>query len=111
MVLIQAIKEHTTWWSLIFGSTTTAVTLVGALFMVDGRYAHAEDVLHDKIDTQHMVKDSAMSLRKQMVEDKLFELDIRKSQSKNQKLTPIEEALRERYQRQLDEIIKNQRAS
>lgn len=92
---------------VIFGSAGTIIAIVTALFAIDGRYAHAEDVQRNKIETQQIIQETTKDLRKQMIEDKLFELDFKKAQSRDQKLPPMESAVRERYQRQLDEMRKS----
>lgn len=89
---------------LAFGSAGTIIAIVAALFAVDERYAHAGDVARDKLQTQDLIQDTSQTLRRQLLEDKLFELDVKKEQTKDQKLQPIDAALRERYKRQLDEI-------
>ena len=91
---------------IILGSSGTIITIVGALFTIDARYAHAADVEKDKIITQRVIQETTSNLRRQMIEDKLFELDIKKSQARDTRLSPIDEAMRARYQRQLDDITK-----
>lgn len=91
---------------IIFGSAGSIIAIITALFAVDARYAHADDVQKDKIETQRLIQTSSLMLRKQMIEDKLFELDFKKAQSRDQKLPPMDSAIRDRYQRQLDEIQK-----
>lgn len=89
---------------IAFGSVGTIVTLVTALFTVDARYAHSADVNKDKINTQDLIQDTTQTLRRQMLEDKLFELDVKKAQAKDQKLPPVESALHARFARQLNDI-------
>lgn len=107
MAVVQAIKDNP--WKALLGSSGTIITLVGALFTLDARYAHAADVEKDKVQTQKIIQDTTTGLRKQMLEDKLFELDIKKSQTRDNKLPSIDEALRNRYQQQLNEINRSQR--
>jgi biopolymer transport protein ExbB/TolQ len=102
--LIDIIKTNI--GKIAFGSIGTIITLIAALFAVDERYAHAADVQQDKQQIQSMIQESSQTLRRQMLEDKLFELDIKKAQAKNQQLPPVDAALRDRYQRQLEEISK-----
>jgi hypothetical protein len=102
MEIMQSVKDNP--WKIMLGSSSTIIALVGALFAVDARYAHAADVEKDKSATFKAIQDTANTLRRQMLEDKLFEIDITKAQSKNQQLSPINQALRDRYQRQLDEL-------
>ena len=104
--LIDIVKTNI--GKVAFGSAGTIITIVVALFTLDERYAHAADVQQDKQQIQNLIQETSQTLRKQMLEDKLFELDIRKAQAKNQQLPPVDAALRERYQRQLQEITKAQ---
>lgn len=107
MQVMQSIKENS--WKIIIGSSGTIITVVAALFTLDSRYAHAADVEKDMKQIQQVVKDTTTNLRKQMLEDKLFELDVKKEQSPNQRLSPIDAALAARYKRQLDEISQARR--
>ena len=102
MDLMQSVKEN--YLKILLGSSGTVITLIGALFALDARYAHAADVEKDKSSTLRVIQDTTNTLRRQMLEDKIFELDIKKAQDKNQRLSPIDEAMRARYQRQLDEM-------
>jgi hypothetical protein len=101
MNIAEILKNNT--WKITLGSSGTIITLIGALFTVDARYAHAADVAQDKVQTHRIIHETTQTLRRQMLEDKLFELDIKRSQSRDQKLSPIDQALRDRYQRQLEE--------
>ena len=101
MQLIQAVKDNP--WKIMVGSSGTIISLVAALFTLDARYAHAADVEKANVAIRQVVQETTSNLRRQMLEDKLFELDVKKAQDKNQRLSPIDEALRARYQRQLDE--------
>lgn len=93
---------------ILLGSAGSIIAVVSALFTVDARYAHAADVEQDKVQTQRLVQDTTRELRKQMLEDKLFELDIKKSQAQPPKLTPVDQAMKDRYQRQLNELVMQQ---
>jgi len=104
MPVMQSIKENP--WKVIFGSAGTITSIVVAMFTLDARYAHAADVEKDKTETTRSIERNTQILRKQMLEDKLFELDFKRAQAPDRKLTPLEDALRERYQRQLTEISK-----
>lgn len=102
MPVMQTIKENP--WKVIMGSAGTIISIVVALFSLDARYAHAADVEKDKTETTRAIERNTQILRKQMLEDKLFELDFKRAQTPDRKLSPLEDALRERYQRQLTEI-------
>ena len=88
----------------ILASSGSVIAIVAALFTVDARYAHAADVEKDKVQTQRIIQQTSATLRKQMLEDKLFELDVKQASAKDQKLAPAESAMKERYERQLREI-------
>jgi hypothetical protein len=100
MTISDTIKNNP--WKIIAGSSGSIIAIVTALFTLDARYAHAADVEKDKIIIQRTVKESTSMLRQQLLEDKLFELDIKRAQPVG--LTPVDSALRERYQRQLREL-------
>lgn len=105
--LIQSAKEN----PLKSMSATSGfiIALVAAVISVDGRYAHAADVDKANSQIEQQVQNSMQFLRRQMLEDKLFELDIRKAQSPKQQLSPVDQALRDRYQQQLNDLnAKNQ---
>ncbi len=93
---------------ILFGSTSSIVAIVTALFAVDARYAHAADVEKDKVQTQKIIQETTTTLRRQMLEDKVFEIDLKKTQSKDQKLRSVDQALRDRYQQQLNDISRSQ---
>ena len=102
MAALETVKNNVL--KVAFGSIGSIIAIVAALFAVDERYAHAADVGKDKLQTQDLIQDTSQTLRRQLLEDKLFELDVKKNQAKNKQLEPIDAALRERYQRQLDEL-------
>jgi len=103
MSIAQSFKDHP--WSILISSSGSIIAIVSVLFALDARYAHAGDVERDKVILQRTIQETSSTLRRQMLEDKLFELDVRKSQSPNRQLPPVDSALRERYQRQLDELV------
>lgn len=102
MTITETIKNN--HWKIAFGSISTIIAVVGALFTIDARYAHAADVEKERIKTERTIIETTAMLRKQMIEDKLWELDAKKEASGNGKLSPYESALRERYIRQLNEL-------
>jgi hypothetical protein len=102
MELMQSLKSN--YLKLLLGSSGTIISVIVALFAIDARYAHAADVEKDKALTQRVIQDTSINLRRQMLEDKLFELDLKAAQAKNGKLSPIDDAVRSRHQRQLDEL-------
>jgi hypothetical protein len=82
----------------------TVVFIIALAFTLDERYAKAADV--EKVNGQlaQQIDQSSRNLRRQMLEDKIFELDVRKDQSKIHQLTPVDQALRDRYQQQLNDL-------
>lgn len=95
---------------IAFGSAGTIITIVGALFTLDARYAHAADVEKDKIQTERIIRETSTNLRRQMLEDKLFELDAEQASAKDGKLSPVKQAMKERFERQLRDISATERA-
>lgn len=87
-------------------TTGTIIALVLAVFTLDSRYARAQDVLKENDKTQMVIKETVKNIRKQSIEDKIFELDLKKSQNRDNKLGSIDAALYERYKRQLIEVDK-----
>ena len=79
-------------------------TLIGAFIAVDSRYAHADEVNKQQTEVRELLN----TMRKSQIEDKLFELDLRKSQTRNNTLSPIDQALRDRYARQLQDLQQQQ---
>jgi len=80
------------------------ISLIAAVFALDSRYAHATDVEKENSKTQQVIQETTQTLRKQILEDKIFELDMKKAESRNQKLEPLDSAMHERYKRQLREL-------
>lgn len=102
MALMDTIRSN--MGKVAFGSAGTIITIVGTLFTLDARYAHAADVEKEKVQTRQIIQETSTTLRKQMLEDKLFELDVKQASAKGQKLAPAEAAMKERYERQLRDI-------
>jgi hypothetical protein len=102
MAILDSMKLHP--WKVLLGSSGTIITLVGALFTLDARYAHAADVEKDTKRTEQIIIETSRSIRQQNLEDKLFELDIKREQSPTQRLSPVDAALHSRFKRQLDEL-------
>jgi hypothetical protein len=88
----------------ILGSAGSIIAVVTALFTLDARYAHAADVEKDKAQTQKVIKDTAIIIRKQSIEDKLFEYDVKKEQAPDRRLSPLDSAMQQRYKRQLEDL-------
>jgi hypothetical protein len=104
--LIETVKENPV--VVMLGSSGSIIAIVGALFTVDDRYAHAADVEKTNTEIRKSMQESTNTLRRRMLEDKVFELDIRGTQNKDGKLSPVEKALRERYQSEINDLRKQQ---
>lgn len=101
MSLSEMIKNNIT---VVLGILASAVAVITGLFAIDERYAHAADVAQYNQQMSQTIKETADSLRRQTLEDKIFELDIKRSQSRDNRLSPVDQAMRDRYQRQLDDL-------
>lgn len=84
---------------------TSLATIVGAAFYVDSRYAHADDVSSIKRSQEQWAQQIIIQqnrsidiIRKQSIEDKLFELESKT------KPTTVDKALIQRYERELGVI-------
>jgi len=102
MAVMQTVKDNP--GKLLLGSAGSVIAIVTALFAVDARYAHAADVEKNKAETHIIIRETTANLRKQMLEDKLFEIDVKEAQTK---LSPVEMAMKERYKRQIKEITRD----
>jgi DMSO/TMAO reductase YedYZ molybdopterin-dependent catalytic subunit len=104
--IVQAAKDHPV--GMLLGSSGSIIALVTALFTLDARYAHAAEVQNDKAQVQQLIKETSKTLRKQMLEDKLFEIEIKIEQTRAERrpVSPIDSALKERYKRQIDDLVK-----
>ena len=84
-----------------------AVAVITTVFTLDARYVHADELQQFKTEhaqaIQQVSRDSQLqviTLRKQMIEDKVFEITL----IKPEKRTDIDRARLDKYQRDLDEI-------
>lgn len=95
----------------VIASLVTSIgVILGAVFTVDSRYAHADDVNVEKAAVAKIIQSQTNEiqaqtqlLRRSIIEDKIFELDA-KRHPKTRALTTVEEAQYKRYERQLTEI-------
>ena len=101
MSLLSSFKTNI--GAIMFGSAGSVIAIVGALFTIDARYAHAADVQKTNNETQKQIIESTNTLRRQMLEDKLFELGLKKAQDKKP-LSAIDQALSDRYKQQLNDL-------
>lgn len=90
--------------SIVSVTVGAVVSIISAAFAVDQRYAHAEDVEKFKAEqnraivVQGQMQSQALDgLRRQMIEDKVFELEL----IPQNKRTVVDNAKLERYKRQL----------
>ena len=93
------VKEHPL--KTIAALVAACSVIIGALFTVDARYAHAGDfqVL------QQQLKQQWQDNKKEIIEDRVFELELRKA-SNAKAWTSIDEAMLVRYKRKLEDIGK-----
>lgn len=108
MPSVESVKNN--FLKIMFGSAGSIIAIVVAMFAVDARYAHAVDVNKEKLQTQDLIQDTSQTLRRQQLEDKLFEADlvVKRAQSKGKQPDPVDIALRDRYQRELDNVNRAQ---
>ena len=81
-------------------------TILGALWAFDGHYATAADLQQ----TQQTFTQQVTQMREDAIDDKIFELQLKQNQQKG-KLSPIDAALLDRYQRKLQELQTQLKAS
>lgn len=80
---------------------TLASVVVGGVIHIDSRYLHKEDMDIYKKRMATVIVSQATSARRQVIEDKLFELDVKKV---DVPLTPAESAGYNRYSRELQTL-------
>lgn len=103
------IKEFLEKNNLVAIVTFTAI-VIGGFLTVDERYAHAGDIETIKKDISMYRVDNEIAhirQRKSYIDDKVFELQIKKNTNK---MTAIESAQLERFQRQLQELTREERS-
>lgn len=101
--MLQYLQENKL--KVISGIVAFITTIISTAFAVDSRYAKEAEVEQYKKDNaaQYRVitvqqSRSIDNLRKQQLEDKLFELDLKKT------LTDAERAMKARWLRELDSL-------
>lgn len=92
------------------GIVAALSTIIGAVILIDSRYVHVDIFIQYDQKQQSQYEQLRIQqnklifiYRKQILEDKLFELDLKDHLSK------YEDAIKDRYTRELNEI--NQRSS
>jgi hypothetical protein len=80
----------------IAGIVGAASVIIGAIFTIDNRYVHADELKKQMLT----VKDDIASLRRSRLEDEVFKIEL----IHPQKRTDADKALLDRYKRQIKEI-------
>lgn len=100
--MLELLKKHISGFTTIIVGITA---VVGATLAFESRYASAKEVEMMKKDNKIMYENlrqdnrvAVDSLRKQQLEDKVFELNLKPARSQT------EEALLRRYNQQLKEV-------
>lgn len=82
-----------------FKVLASAVGIVFAVFFfMENRYASARDI--SRLESQ------ILELRRKQIDDRIFDLEAKKSATANNKLSPAEEAQLQRYQREYQNTTK-----
>ena len=111
MIEMAQAKENTisSMTKYALGTISVIGTIIGAFLAVDARYVLAADFDKYQAATQRDVarqtteiQRQGLILRKQLLEDRVFELDAKKGET--QHLSPVEDAQYRRYLRQLIEV-------
>lgn len=79
-------------------------TLAGGWYFMDGHYAKAGDLK----DLKREFKQDSIDTRKKQVEDKIFELEFKRSQTPSQ-FKALDDALLNRYNRELRDLREKER--
>lgn len=76
-------------------------SVISAALFADDRYAHATEFNYHTQEMKRDVKQIAKEVRRQLLEDKIFELDLVPEHQRTQ----AHRALMNRYKQQLQELI------
>ena len=105
MSMIQTLKDNPL--TSFISVATTIATIIGAFLMVDGRYAHSDELSKLKEEQQQVIRQnrvdlqqSSLHIRKQLIEDKVFELELIPDTKRSQ----YDAARLSKYKRDLDDI-------
>lgn len=103
--MIEKLKTNL---SSVVGIITLVGAILGSFIAIDSRYASAKDFEEYQENTSRQLEkyqresiNNTLELRKQSLEDKIFELEIRKNPSQ------VDRALLNRYKEQLKETLEN----
>lgn len=101
-----------TYWTSLSAVVISTSAIVGATLAIDARYASAKELEQVKAENRVIMEKlksetrySVDSLRKQQLEDKIFELNVKPVK------TPTDDALIRRYNQQLKETTDRLNAS
>ncbi len=97
VVLPEKVKENPL--KSLAATVAAAGVILTAVFTIDGRYAHAGDVVSESVKQQRQIVD----LQANNLEDKIFELELRKTSKSWQ---PTDQVLLDRYKRRFMEVDK-----
>jgi hypothetical protein len=100
--LVPAIVKENPLKSLAAFLSSVAVVL-SAVFTVDTRYAHAKEVETLKKDAKTQI----LELQRSNLDDKVFELEIRKS-TKPKEWSSTDQLMLERYKTKMEAVEKQQ---
>jgi hypothetical protein len=105
MSAVEVMKENPI--KAASGIIASLSVILGAVFALDARYVHAGDISEIKADQSRAIQQLSTdnqvqinSLRKQMLEDKVFEIQL----IAPSKRTDVDRARLDKYQRDLEEI-------
>ncbi len=102
--MLNKVKEN---WSSLGVLLTAIGTIIGVFLTVDTRYAHSDEVTKLKKEQQQVIKQnrydlsqSTNLLRKQSLEDKIFDIELIPNSTRSQ----YDKARLEKYKSDLNEV-------
>lgn len=99
MNLMKKAVEDVDIKTLSLGTVISVLTVfMPVWFYLDSHFAHADDVTVVRKSTTEQITD----LRKQMLEDKIFEIEVKDKQTK------VDKALLDRYKSERDSLSRKQ---
>jgi len=104
MTILEKLRAHV----VVLATTVTGIgTIIGSAFIVDSRYAHADQVKQNQTEQVQMIQQLQQSSQIQFeqvqlmsIDDKIFYLEQKET------LTPSDQAQLNRFYRNRDDIIK-----
>ena len=88
---------------LTIGSIVSIITLIGGVYTMDTRYAHTADVQQTNTKLEKLIIHRTTDIRRKFLEDKLFELDLLKTEEPG-KFSRLDQALHDHYQQELIDL-------